>query len=171
MIEEVVEVGLAVERRALQGQWGGHAWRPISIFASAPEVAAWTSLGVGANFARYYAGAYPIQLFSTDTANYRDNLASGVPKLWVVLRDAGAETSIEIALITADPAEGEASTEAGNNTVETIDMPPEIAGVVAAFIAAHHTERAVFKRQRDGKPMREHWRDGRRGGNGSGDAT
>ena len=170
MIDEVMDIGLAVERRELRGQWGGHAWRPITIFASAPEVAAWTPLGSGSDYVRYYAGAYPIRLFSTDTANYRDNLASGSPKLWVVMRDGGAKTSVEIALVTADPAEGEASTEAGNNIVETIGMPPDIAGVIAAFITAHHTERAVFKRQRDGKPMREHWRDGQRGGGNNSDA-
>jgi Protein of unknown function (DUF3305) len=153
MIEEHMSVGLVVERRILSGQWGGHAWRPVTIFAVAPDVAAWTPLGSSAQGARYYAGEAVIHLYSTDTANYRDNLASGTPKLWVVLRPLGPEPPVEVHLVTADPAEGEASTEAGADVVETLEMPAEIAAAVAAFVAAHHVDRPFLKRKRDrGKP-------------------
>jgi Protein of unknown function (DUF3305) len=167
MIEEQISVGLVVERRILIGEWGGVAWRPITIFAEAPEVAPWTPLGGNEAAARFYAGAFPVHLYSTDTANYRDNLSSGAPKLWVVMRAEGSEPPIQIMLVTADPAEGEGSTEAGNNIVETIDMPVEIAGVVAAFIAAHHVERPIIKRKRDGKPHEVRWRNGPGGGDKS----
>lgn len=171
MIEEQIEIGLVVERRELTGAWGGIAWRPITIFAAAPDVAPWTALGGGRDFARFYAGAFPIQLYSTDTANYRDNLASGTPKLWVVLRPEGPEPPVEVLLVTADPAEGEGSTEAGNNVVETIDMPAEIAGVIAAFIEAHHVERPIIKRRRDGGAPDVRWRDGGAGGPRRGSKT
>lgn len=167
MIEDQIVVGLVLERRMLSGEWGGYAWRPATIFASAPDVAPWTPLGGGAGTSLYYAGAFPICLYSTDTANYRDNLASGSPKLWVVLRPESAEPPVDILTITADPAEGEANTEAGANTVETIDMPPEIAGAVAAFIEAHHIERPVIKRRRDGAKPDVRWRDGPKRGDGS----
>jgi Protein of unknown function (DUF3305) len=160
MIEAQITIGLVVERRELTGQWGGVAWRPITLFSDAPEVAAWTPLGGTRTAMRYYAGAQPIHLYSTDTTNYRDNLASGAPKLWVVMRAEGQEPPIQILLVTADPAEGEASTEAGNNIVETIDMPPDIAGVIAAFIETHHVERPIIKRRRDGKAPDVRWRDG-----------
>jgi hypothetical protein len=164
MIEDQMTIGLVLERRTLTGQWGGVAWRPTTIFSEAPDVAPWTPLGGTKDAALFYAGAMPIHLFSTDTANYRDNLASGDPKLWVVMRaDSNAETNeppIQVMLVTADPAEGEGSTEAGNNIVETIDMPPEIAGVVAAFIATHHVERPIIKRRRDGKAPDIGRRDG-----------
>jgi Protein of unknown function (DUF3305) len=160
MIEDQMSIGLVVERRALEGAWGGVAWRPITVFATAPEVAPWTPLGGTKTATRYYAGAYPISLFSTDTTNYRDNLSSGAPKLWVVLRADGGEPPVQVLLITADPAEGEGSTEAGNNIVETLEMPPEIAGAVAAFIEAHHVERPIIKRRRDGQAPDVRWRDG-----------
>ena len=51
--------------------------------------------------------------------------------------------------MTADPAEGEAFTEAGNDLVETVPMPAAIAETMDAFIAEHHVERPFFKRQRD----------------------
>ena len=153
MIEAQLSIGLVVERRMLSGQWGGHAWRPVTVFAQAPDVAAWTPLGGSAQSMRYYAGEATIHLYSTDTANYRDNLAAGAPKLWVVLRPLGLEPPVEVHLVTADPAEGEASTEAGNDVVETVDMPAEIAAHIAAFVEAHHVERPFLKRKRDrGKP-------------------
>jgi hypothetical protein len=160
MIEEQMIVGLVLERRELDSQWGGVAWRPTAIFSSAPDVAPWTPLGGTQAAARFYAGAFPISLYSTDTANYRDNLSSGAPKLWVVLRADGREPPVHVALITADPAEGEGSTEAGNNVVETIEMPMEIAGAIAAFIQAHHVERPIIKRRRDGQAPDMRWRDG-----------
>jgi hypothetical protein len=162
MIEEQMTVGLVLERRHLGGDWGGIAWRPITIFPHAPDVAPWTPLGATKTAARFYAGAHPISLYSTDTANYRDNLASGAPKLWVVLRAEGTEPPVQVLTITADPAEGEGNTEAGNNVVETIDMPAEIAGVIAAFIAAHHVERPIIKRRRDGQAPDIRWRDGKK---------
>jgi Protein of unknown function (DUF3305) len=160
MIEEQMIVGLVLERRDLGGAWGGVAWRPITLFATPPDVAPWTPLGGGNSTVRFYAGAFPISLYSTDTANYRDNLSSGTPKLWVVLRADGREPPVHVLLITADPAEGEGSTEAGNNTVETLDMPPEVAGVVAAFVEAQHVERPIIKRRRDGQAPDVRWRGG-----------
>ncbi len=149
MIETTLIVGLVVERRLLRGAWGGYAWRPVVIFPTAPDVAAWTPLSVGPDVARYYAGEAALHLYSTDTANYRDNLTSGDPKLWVILRPEGPEPPVDVSLVTADPAEGEGSTEAGSNVVETVSMPEEIAAVVAQFIEAHHVERPYIKRQRN----------------------
>lgn len=149
MIEEAIEVGLALERRISDGPWGGHAWRPLAVFEELPDVAPWTSLGMAGPSARWYAGLQHIHLYSTETRGYRDNLATGDPKLWVVLRAESPEPPIEVLLVTADPAEGEAATEAGNNIVETVSMPRGIAGAIAAFVEAHHVERPIIKRRRD----------------------
>ena len=159
MIEEQMIVGLVLERREIGGAWSGIAWRPITVFTSVPDVVPWTPLGTSKVATRFYVGAFPISLYSTDTANYRDNLSSGAPKLWVVLRPDGVEPPVHVHLITADPAEGEGSTEAGNNVVETLNMPPEVAGVVAAFVAEHHVERPIIKRRRDGQMPDVRWRD------------
>ena len=37
-----------------------------------------------------------IELHRTETANYRSNLDSGTPALWVVLRPTGAEPPYEV---------------------------------------------------------------------------
>lgn len=163
MIEAKITIGLVLECYALSGPWGGHQWRPIEVFATPPDAEAWTPLGASGSVRRYYAGAYDVQLYSTETANYRDNLQSNEPKLWVVMRPEGAEPPVEIVTVTADPAEGEANTEAGSNVVETIAMAPEIAAVIAEFYAAHHVERPIIKRRRDRNEPDIKWRDGRQG--------
>ena len=104
----------------------------------------------------FYAGTATIELHRTETANYVSNLQSGAPLLWVVLRPTGAQPPYELMTVTADPAEGEASTEAGDNLVETVPMPDGIIEALEAFIAEHHVERPFYKRQRD--------RDGQPGG-------
>lgn len=167
MIEAHIAVGLVVERRVLSSQWGGFVWRPVVVFATPPEVAPWTVIGQTAEATRYYAGEALVHLYSTDTANYRDNLETGSPKLWVVLHAAGEEPPVEVAAVTADPAEGEASTETGTNAVETLDMPAQIVAAVAAFVAEHHVERPIIKRKRDRAEPDVKWRvagpGGRRG--------
>jgi hypothetical protein len=96
----------------------------------------------------FFAGEAVIELHRTETTNYRDNLASGAPALWVALRPVTSERPYEILAVTADPAEGEAFTDAGSNLVEAVPMPTDVAEIVARFIAEHHVERPFLKRQR-----------------------
>lgn len=166
VVEEKILAGLVLECVAPSSEWASHVWRPVTVFPVAPPVAPWTPLGATPSARRYYAGTVGIDLYSTDTANYRDNLESETPKLWVVLRADGEEPPVEIVLVTADPAEGEAHTEAGTNTVETVAMPNEVAAEIAQFIAANHVERPVIKRKRDRAEPDVRWRDGRGGDRG-----
>ena len=83
----------------------------------------------------FYAGQAVIELHRTETTNYRDNLASGAPALWVAMRPAASDPPYEILAVTADPAEGEAFTDAGSNLVEAVPMPSDIVEIVARFVA------------------------------------
>jgi Protein of unknown function (DUF3305) len=123
--------------------------RPVSVLAGVPAAAPWTVIGCEAGVTTFYAGEAVIELYRTETANYRDNLASGTPLLWVILRPSAAEAGFDLLMVTADPAEGEALTGAGNDLVEPVPMPVPIREIVASFIAEHHVERSFFKRQRD----------------------
>jgi hypothetical protein len=67
----------------------------------------------------------------------------------VVLRETGAEPPYSVFLVTADPAEGEGMTEAGDDIVEPVPMPDPVRDEVEAFVAEHHVERTFFKRRRD----------------------
>jgi hypothetical protein len=163
VVEDHLTIGLVVERRAASGEWGQVAWAPVTVFVQAPDVAAWTPLGSTASATRFYAGQATVSLYSTETANYIDNLATGEPKLWVVLRAAGDTPPIDVVAVTADPSEGEAFTEPGIDNVNVIDMPPEMAAHIAQFIQAHHVEHVFEKRKRDKTKSRDY---GPRGGPG-----
>ena len=149
MPQEDFTLGIVVERRTLDNPWVDHVWLPSAVLPDAPAVPEWTVLRAEGGVSRFYAGAHVISLFSVDTANYRDNLASGSPKIWVSLRSGEGEPPVRVIAVTADPAEGEAFTEAGNDIVEAVAMPPEIAARLADFIEAHHVERSFEKRKRD----------------------
>lgn len=149
MVHETVEVGVIVERRSLKSLWVDHAWVPVAVLAGAPTAAAWTVLHQSADVTRYYAGAFALEIFASETGMYRENLRSGRPTLWVSLRPANTPPGIALHLVTADPAEGEALTEPGTAIIEAVAMPLEIQERLAAFIEAHHVERPFIKRKRD----------------------
>jgi len=64
------------------------------------------------------------------------------------LKPSTSEQPYEILAVTADPAEGEAFTDAGTNLVEAVPMPPEVMETIVQFMAEHHVERPFIKRRR-----------------------
>ena len=144
-----IAVGVVVERRPATSPWIEHVWRPVAVLAGVPEAAPWTQLPAEGDGATFYAGAAEVELYRSETTNYRHNLASERPSLWVVLRPTGADPPFAVVRVTADPAEGEAFTETGTDLVDAVPMPPPVAQAVAAFVAEHHVERTFEKRKRD----------------------
>ena len=138
-----------VERSKSASQWSDFLWRPLSVLTGAPATQPWTKLSDDGDRTTFFAGTATIELHRTETTNYRGNLMNDEPLLWVVLRPSETEMPYSLLTVTADPAEGEAMTEAGNDLVETVPMPKAIQEVVADFVAEHHVERAFTKRKRD----------------------
>jgi hypothetical protein len=146
-----IPVGVVVERRKAKSAWADVLWRPVSVLAGTPQAAPWTPLAADDDVTLFYAGEAVIELHRTETTNYRDNLASGAPSLWVNMRPTTSEHPYELLAVTADPSEGEAFTDAGSNLIEAVPMPPEVVAIVDQFIATHHVERPFVKRRRDQK--------------------
>jgi hypothetical protein len=144
-----IPVGVVVERSKAASRWADYLWRPIAVLAGQPGTPPWTRLTDDGEHATFYAGSAEIELHRTETTNYRDNLATDAPALWVVLRETGGDPPYGLFLVTADPAEGEAMTEAGTDIVEPVPMPDPVREVVASFVAEHHVERVFVKRKRD----------------------
>jgi len=144
-----ISVGIVVERRLAQSPWIDFTWKPVTALAGLPGAAPWTMLSQDGDSATFYAGPAEIALYRTETANYRDNLGSAVPMLWVALRPTGVEPPYEIFAVTADPAEGEAWTEAGSDLVDVVPMPEPVHATIDAFVAEHHVEQPFHKRERD----------------------
>jgi hypothetical protein len=144
-----IPVGVVVGRRKAVSAWLDHVWRPVAVLAGQPETKPWTQLAREEDSATFYAGSAEVALYRSETANYRDNLTSGAPALWVVLRPTGVDPPFELVLVTADPAEGEGYTQAGGDLVEPVAMPEPLRDYLAAFVAEHHVERPFYKRQRN----------------------
>ena len=151
-----IAVGVVVERRKAKSPWLDFLWRPISVLVGTPSATPWTQIGEERKATTFYAGEAAIELYRTETANYQQNLCSGMAALWVVLRPIATNSAgpaFDILTVTADPAEGEALTDAGNNLVAPVPMPAAIVATIESFIAEHHVERPFNKRERNrGEP-------------------
>jgi hypothetical protein len=143
-----IPVGVVVERRRAKSVWADFLWRPVSVLVGQPSAEPWTVLDVQVESVMFYAGEAAIELHRTESAFYRDNLASEMPRLWVVLSPAASDPPYKLLTVTADPAEGEGFTDAGDNIVDTVPMPREIVAIVDQFIATHHVDKPFIKRRR-----------------------
>ena len=144
-----ITVGVVVERRKALNPWVDFIWQPVGVLAGEPAASPWTILRAAEDRTTFYAGTAEIALYRTETGNYRDNLASRTPSLWVALRPTGVEPPYDVIAVTADPAEGESFTQAGDDVVEAVPMPPAVREIVEAFVAEHHVERPFVKRVRE----------------------
>jgi len=144
-----IPVGVVVERRKAKSQWLDVIWLPAAVLSGIPDAAPWTVLSSDGEASMVYAGAADIELYRSETGNYRDNLTSDMPSIWISLQATGADPPYQIAAVTVDPAEGESLTEAGSAVVEAVAMPDIIREAIAAFVAQHHVETVFDKRQRD----------------------
>jgi Protein of unknown function (DUF3305) len=144
-----IPVGVLVERSKAQSPWLDYTWRAIDVLVGELTAAPWTPVGLKGETDKFFAGSATIGLYRMEVANYRDNLASGAPSLWVVLRPTGGDPPYSLLTVTADPAEGEAATEAGDDLVEAVAMPHSIRRQVEVFVAEHDVDRPFIKRQRD----------------------
>jgi hypothetical protein len=144
-----IPVGVVVERVKAKSAWIDYVWRSVAVLPDVPDMEPWSVLKAEGDVTSFYAGAAEVELFRTETTNYRDNLATGAPLMWVALRGTDGEPPYTVFAVTADPAEGEAFTEAGDDVVDSVAMPDEIREVVADFVAEHHVEREFTKRKRD----------------------
>jgi hypothetical protein len=144
-----IDVGVLAERSKALSPWLDHVWTPSAVVQGAPAAEPWTLIHEAEDRAQFFVGNTKIELFRSATAQYRDNLKTGAPKLWVVLRPTGLEPPFELIAVTADPDEGEGFTQSGSDLVEPVTMPASIRDALEAFVAEHHVEQEFFKRRRD----------------------
>jgi hypothetical protein len=143
-----IPVGIVVERRKADSPWVDFVWRGVAVLPDQPDTRPWTVLREHDATTLFYAGSAAVDLYPSETARYRDNLASGSPSIWIVLSPAEGAWPYSVAAATADPAEGEAFTEAGSNLVEAVPMPEMLRDAIESFVAEHHVDREFFKRKR-----------------------
>lgn len=143
-----IPVGVVVERRKADSPWADFVWCGVAVLPDEPETKPWTVLREQGGTTLFYAGSAAVDLYPSETARYRDNLVSGSPSIWTVLSPAEGAWPYAVAAATADPAEAEAFTEAGDNLVEAVPMPEVLREAIETFVAEHHVEREFVKRKR-----------------------
>src|SRR5262249_44775909 len=121
----------------------------VAVLAGLPDAASWTQLVHDGDTVTYYAGSAEIELYRSEGDNYRRNLATESPSIWVALQATGGEPPYQIAAVTADPAEGEGLTEPGQAIVEAVAMPEAVREAIAAFLEQCPAGQAFIKRERD----------------------
>jgi uncharacterized protein DUF3305 len=144
-----MSLGVVVERRKADSTWIDYNWRPVAVLPGRPQTEPWSVLAINGEATTFYAGAADLALYRTVTGQYRDNLGSGAPSLWVALRPTGSEPPYSVVAVTADPAEGESFTQAGDDLVGAVPIPAVVREMLEAFIAENHVEQPFFKRERD----------------------
>jgi len=143
-----IPVGVVVERRKADSPWIDFVWRGIGVLPDEPEMTPWTVIREQEGTTLFYAGSATVDLYRSETERYRDNLATGAPSIWIVLTPSEGTWPYTVSVVTADPAEGEAFTEAGANLVEAVPMPEVLHQAIENFIAEHHVETEFVKRER-----------------------
>jgi hypothetical protein len=138
-------VGVLAVARDPTSRWGQRGFTPSGVLPGAPATPPMSRLGPEGPLETWYLGPAELALHPGDTGHYRDNLRSGRPSVWVALRPGPPPA---VAAVTADPYEGEALAGDPGLVVAAVPMPPAVAGLVAAFFAAHHVERPFQKRKR-----------------------
>lgn len=142
-------VGVVLARRPATSVWADEPEivTPHAVLSDAPDLPSGAALGQAGEAALSYLGAAELTLWRRETGHYRDNLATGTPKVWVALGRDGAQWRIH--LVTANPYEGESLADSPGLVLEAVPMPADIAGDIAAFVEAHHVEETFYKRKRD----------------------
>lgn len=147
MTQSRFHLGIVARRRVSTNKWAPPvSWAPTAALPLAPQTPPMTRLTPEGDEESWYVGPAELTLHPGEAAHYRDNLQSGRPSLWVAVREAGE--GVSIAVVTADPYEGEALAGDAGLILEAVPMAPEIASALGAFVEAFHVEREFFKRKR-----------------------
>jgi hypothetical protein len=146
-MHDIIRIGVFIEKRRSENPWADFSWHVLGADTN-PPVETWTEIRKNVHGSTFLASA-DLEVHKSDTAGYRENLNSGAPKLWVVLRPDEGEAGCELMLVSADAAEGEALTQYVDLLIEAVAMPDALRLWLKAFVREHHVERAFYKRQRD----------------------
>jgi len=158
-IAEIMPVGLVVERRKSGHPWQDHTWHVVGVLPDYTDEEEWRILQQGEGWVQYYAGSRDIELFRKETEGYKVNLSNDPPLVYVVLRPGEDEDDHEVIpfIATVCPYEAQDYQDTGEEQVEGVAMPPEIAAWVQDFVNCHHVDEPFVKRKRKKKTAEDSW--------------
>ncbi len=146
-------LGVVAEHRESHHAWATATWRPTAVIAGGGPDDAPRLLDRAPGVARWYLGRVAVELFPRETPGYLENLASGRPQVFVVLRRRGDAAGVMPFLATVCPFEAQGYLDSGEDVVEGVAMPPALVAWIEAFVARHLLDEPFVKRRQ--KPKRE----------------
>jgi hypothetical protein len=150
---ERLDIGIIMERRAVEHRWIDHEWVCVGAEPSPPAVSDWTRLDSAEGWVRYHACVRTLELHRRETEDYLANMESRQPAVYVVSRpnedSATSAAPLLIPLATVSVFQAELHVDNSEDTVHRIAMPGPIAAWIWNFLAMHHQARPFVKRQRD----------------------
>lgn len=144
-------VAVLAECRRGVTPWQEWVWQPMEVLEQAPDLPAWSVLRQDGRSTLYFAGLAEVALHPSDTDNYRHNLGSEKPRIWVVLRPVEAAPGMALHCATVDAGEAHNYADVGSDLLEALPLPPGLGAWVEDFCARHHKVRGFSKRKRDAK--------------------
>lgn len=147
-MKEARPVWIVAERSALTGPWPGVVWRVVSVGSGRPDTPPGTVLERGEGWERLYVGTTNVTLHRGETGNYLMNLRSARPALYVFLRREAGE-GMRLLGATVDAGEVDVHADSGDDVIEAVALPPDLAAWVEGFIAAHHVAQPGYRRTRE----------------------
>ena len=105
-------------------------------------------LVAGEGASRHHAGNAEIVLHRRLTEGVLTNLQSPEPVLYVVMRPDDGALGWRLHLVTASDYEAQDHSDAGEDEVGRVPMPPELRAPIEVFVTAHHAEEPRHKRKR-----------------------
>ena len=128
---ERLPIGVVLTRQRIGHPWQEFSWHATEVIPGAPKVTEWRLLRQDEAKAAYLAATLPLDLYPSETADYRYNLSQRQPVIYTVLRsdadDAGRP--IRPFHVTASPAEAQDYLD-GDELVDAVPMPDEVAAWV-----------------------------------------
>ena len=146
-----IALGIVLERRDSMHPWQDHVWSAHAVLPGGGPAGEWRVLNSGPGWARYYAGCLDLQLFPRETEGYRQNLSGDLATVFVVLRSGEGDREVEPFLVTACPFEAQDYMDSGEEIVERVAMPPEMAAWIRAYVDRHHVDEPFVKRKQKPK--------------------
>ncbi|WP_430448927.1 DUF3305 domain-containing protein [Rhodophyticola sp.] len=142
MPKVILRLGIVAMSRPPVTRWSGRVLRPVSAMIDLPPLEAGALMTDRDGVQTVYLGDHELALHSGETRHYIDNLTARQPSVWVAMDND------RIAVVTADPYEGEALASDPERMVEAVPMPTALAARLDAFIKEHHVEEVFHKRKR-----------------------
>ncbi|WP_235911607.1 DUF3305 domain-containing protein [Mesorhizobium xinjiangense] len=145
-------VGVLAERRKAVSRWVKEIWVPVGVTPSVSGFSAGDVVVSDDRMTRYFMGLAELTCYAAETEAYVHNFNSRNPALFVVLRrDADRSHPLPwyVHCVTASPFQVQEFEDVGEDIIERVAMPPEIAMAIDQFVAVFHKDETFKKRRRD----------------------